>query len=225
MQKFFAVAMGSVVALVGFASTANASATVDLIWIDNADVAGGCTKATRRDCSRLGSSLSNVAVSDNITLLVLLTAGPGGSWGGGVSVDYTEIQAGLSVDRFRRFNTKPTLPSFLGSISNQPPFIDSVNAAATPIISAGLGLPSGGSAYLGTVSFVRDLLVNGTFEVKVGTNGPGGTDGVLDGNGTAISDTTAFNSAFLVTVPEPDALLQLVMGAGGILLAKRTRRN
>jgi hypothetical protein len=34
MRKFFAVATGSVVALVGFASAANASATIDLIWID-----------------------------------------------------------------------------------------------------------------------------------------------------------------------------------------------
>ena len=31
MRKFFAVALGSVVALAGFAGTANASATVDLI--------------------------------------------------------------------------------------------------------------------------------------------------------------------------------------------------
>ena len=217
--------MGSVMALVGFASTANASATVDLIWIDNADVAGGCTKAARRNCVRLGSTLSNVAVSDNITLLVLLTAGPNGSLGAGVSVDYTPMIPGLSVDRFRRFNTKPTLPGALGSISDQPPFIDNVNAAATPVIGAGIGLPNGGSAYLGTVSFVRDLLEIGTLEIKVGTDGPGGTDDVLDSAGIIITDTTTFNSAFLVTVPEPDALFVLVAGVGGLVLARRCRKS
>ena len=109
--------------------------------------------------------------------------------------------------------------------TNQPPFIDNINATAGPPLGAGLGLPFGQSAYLGTVSFHKDVLVNGTFELVVGVDGPGGTNGILDIDGTDISDTTAFNSAFLVTVPEPDALFQLVMGAGGILLAKRARRN
>ena len=34
MRKFFAVAMGSMVALAGVRGAANASATVDLVWID-----------------------------------------------------------------------------------------------------------------------------------------------------------------------------------------------
>jgi len=224
MRKFFAVAMGSVVALVGFASTANASATVDLVWIDNSTVAD-CTKSSNRNCVSLGSTLSNVAVSDNITLLVLLTAGDGGSIGAGVSMDYTPLVTGFTVDRFRRFNTKPYLPGPLGSITNQPPFIDNINAAASPATGAGIGLGSGGSAYLGTVSFVKDLLVNGTFEIGIGVNGPGGTDDVLDGAGSVISDTTTFNSAFLVNVPEPGALSLLVMGVGGMLLAGRGRRS
>lgn len=224
MRKFFAVAMGSVMALVGFASTANASATVDLIWLDNAEVLD-CTKATARNCTLMGTTMSNVAVSDNITLLVLLTAGPGGSIGAGVSVDYTPMQIGLTVDRFRRFNTKPTLPSALGSISDQPPFIDNINAAASPATGAGIGLPAGGSAYLGTISWIKNLVVNGTFEIKVGTNGPGGTDDVLDGAGSVITGTTTFNSAYLVNVPEPGALSLLVMGVGGMLLAGRGRRS
>jgi len=224
MRKFFAVAMGSVVALVGFASTANASATVDLQWIDNAE-AVNCTKATQRNCTLLGTTMNNVAVSDNITLLVLLTAGPNGSIGAGVSVNYAEMEVGLNVDRFRRFNTKPTLPSFLGVISDQPPYINNVNAAAAPSLGNGIGLPAGGSAYLGTVSFVKDTLVNGTFEIMVGTDGPGNTDQVLDGAGNTITSTTTFNSAYLVNVPEPGALSLLVLGVGGMLLAGRGRRS
>ena len=65
MQKFVAVAIGSVVALVGFAGAANASATIDLIWT-----------ATGTDTSPI-----DVQVSSNITLEVILTAGPGGSLG------------------------------------------------------------------------------------------------------------------------------------------------
>jgi len=190
--------MGSVMALVGFAGAANASATVDLIWIDNADVIGGCTKVARRDCTRLGTTNNSVAVSDNITLLVLLTAGPSGVLGAGVSVNYIEVP-NFSVTNFRRFNTKPFLPSFLGTISNQPPYIDNVNAASSPATGAGLGLPAGGTAYLGTVTFHKDVLAGGAFEIRVGVNGPGGTDDVLDGAGSPISDTTTFNSAFLVT--------------------------
>ena len=35
-----------------------------------------------------GAVISSVAVTDNITLAVILTAGPNGSWGAGVSVNY-----------------------------------------------------------------------------------------------------------------------------------------
>jgi hypothetical protein len=231
MRKFFAVAMGSLVALAGFAGTANASATVDLIWIDNTTDTT-CMRPARRDCPRLGITLPNaeypasLATSDNVTLLVLLTAGPLGSWGGGVSVDYAEAAASYTVTGFRPLlTTKPGayLNIFAGSTTDQPPFIDNINAAASPATSAGIGLPSGGSAYLGTVSFHKDLVINGTFEFGVGVNGPGGTDGILAGTGE-VADTT-FNSAYLVNVPEPGALSLLVMGVGGMLLAGRGRRS
>jgi hypothetical protein len=238
MRKFFAVALGSVVALAGFAGTANASATVDLIWIDNfSDTA--CMKPIRRDCPRLGTTLPNLAgpapwdedlvASDNMTLLVLLTAGDGGSIGGTVSVDYGDLIPSYSVTDFKGLLTKPPgqrwLTFFAGDWTNQPPIIDAIGAIAAPTISNGLGLPPGGSAYLGTVSFHKELVVNGTFEIEVGVFGPGGTDGILDGEGTAIAPTTTFNSAYLVNVPEPGALSLLVMGVGGMLLAGRGRRS
>jgi hypothetical protein len=132
MRKFFAVAMGSVVALAGFAGAAHASATVDLIWIDvsDTDTMGDplCLRpqgiaGNGRDCpvdprSNDAMSVSSVAVSDNITLAVILIPGPLGSIGGGVSVNYADALPTLSVIGFQSFTTtKPLwyLPQQLGS--------------------------------------------------------------------------------------------------------------
>jgi hypothetical protein len=199
-----AAAMGSVVALVGFAGAANASATVDLIWIDKTDTA--CIDDGRRDCPQLGTTLTSVAVSDRITLAVILTAGPNGSWGAAVSVDYGDALPNLSVADFQSLTTTlplPYLPLSLGSTTDQPPFIRNINSGAAPPIGQGIGLPAGQSAYLGTVSFHKDLIVNGTAEIAVGTNGPRGADDVLDGIGNVITATTTFNSAFLVDIGDP----------------------
>jgi hypothetical protein len=231
MRKFFAVALGSVVALAGFAGTANASATIDLIWIDvTTDTT--CMKPANRNCARLGTTIgapgSEIVTSDNVTLLVLMTAGAGGSIGAGVSVDYSPTIPSYSVTGFKSLLTKQPsdwLTFFAGTTNNIPPFIENIGAVAAPTLGSGLGLPAGQSAYLGTVSFHKDLVVNGTFELTVGTNGPTGTDDVLDGDGGVITGTTTFNSAYLVNVPEPGALSLLVMGVGGMLLAGRGRRS
>jgi hypothetical protein len=194
-----AAAMGSVVALVGFAGAANASATVDLIWIDKTDTA--CTDDGRRDCPQLGTTLSSVAFSDNISLAVILTAGPNGSIGGGVSVNYGDPGARFSVAGFQSLTTtSPSayLPLHYGTTTNQPPFIDNINAAAAPPLGRGIGLSAGQSAYLGTVSFHKEFVVPPGFEIAVGTDGPGGTDGVLDGAGNSANPT--FNSAFVIEV-------------------------
>jgi len=235
MRKFFAVAMGSVVALVGFAGAANASATVDLRWIDisvtNAMGNPICLNAAQRPCpdAGTGTTISSVATTESITLVVILTAGPAGSLGGGVSVDYGELVGLASVTGFQSLKTKKStntdawLPLTIGTTTDQPTFIDNINAAASPPTDAGIGLPAGQSAYLGTVSFHQDTIVNGTFEVSVGVTGD--TDDILDFNGGVISATTTFNSAFLVNVPEPGALSLLVLGVGGMLLAGRGRRS
>jgi hypothetical protein len=191
--------MGGAVALAGFAGAANASATVDLIWIDNTDTA--CTDDGRRDCPRLGTTISSVAVTDNITLGVIITAGPGGVAGGGVSVNYEDAMPMLSVLGFQSLTTTLPLmylPMHLGTTTNQSPYIDNINATIGP--DNGIGLPAGQSAYLGTVTFHEDIAVNGTFEFSVGTDGPGGTDGVIDSFGNDVAATTAFNSAYLINV-------------------------
>jgi hypothetical protein len=198
-----AAAMGSVVALVGFAGAADASATVDLIWIDKTDTA--CTNAARRDCPRLGADISSVAVSDNITLLVLITAGPGGLLRGSVSVDYNDLWW-ASVVQFRSFSTPIVLPINPGTTTHQPPYIDNINAASMPTLGFGLGLPAGQSAYLGTVTFHSPWSMAGDLihEITVGTNGPGMTDSVIRLSDHAdITATTTFNSAYLTGDSHP----------------------
>ena len=231
MRKFFAVAMGSVVALVGFAGAANASATVDLVWIDaSATTSAGvviCLRPAKRNCTVLGSTIGVapvVAPSDNITLAVILTPGPNDSIGGSASVDYSGT-SGLSVTTFQSLTTTQPffyLPLELGTaFDDGTGLINGLNAGAAPPAGAGIGLPSGVTAYLGTVSFHMDALVNGTFDILVGEFG--GLDGFSDGTGAAINPT--FNHATLINVPEPGALSLLVMGVGGMLLAGRGRRS
>jgi len=206
MRKFFAVALGSVVALAGFAGAANASATVDLIWIDASVTATSgaviCLRAAKRNCPRLGATIGDVTTgattnvvttSDSITLAVILTAGPLGSIGGGVSVDHQEMTAAqVGVTGFQSMTTTVPmfyLPSNVGfttddgglilNINSAGGLILNINSAAAPSFGVGIGLPSGASAYLGTVTFHKDVNTNGTFETAVGTFG--GTDDILDG--------------------------------------------
>jgi hypothetical protein len=146
-------------------------------------------------------------VTDTITLGVIITAGPGGLAGAGLSVDYSNVLPSFSVNGFQRFTTtNPAdwLPASLGLISDIPPIIDNFSALAAIPNALGIGLPAGQSAYLGTVSFHRVQLLDGTFEIAVGAFGPSGTDGVGDLAGQDITSTTTFNSAFVVD-PEPTA--------------------
>ena len=198
----FAAAAVSVVALVGFAGAANASATIDLIWIDVTNVNTGgnpiCLRPARRNCPQLGTMLSNVAVTDNITLGVIITAGPLGVAGAAVSVNYGGALPLLSVIDFRSLNTPPFLPFGLGTTTNQPPYIDNINAAAFPGANLGIGLAAGQSAYLGTVTFHETVLILGFFEIAVGVDGPSMTDGISNLQLENISDTATFNSAHVL---------------------------
>ena len=235
MRKFFAIAMGSVVALAGFAGMANASATVDLVWIDvtGTDTAGNaiCLRPAKRNCPQFGSTISGVAVTDSITLGVLITAGPNSVLGAAVDVFYGDAQPKLSVTAFQSLTTtRPLqyLPGGLGEVDGSVDgWIQLINATAIPTLNPplGIGLPAGATAYLGTVTFHKDQLINGTFDIAVNVDGPFGASDVLDLSGANISGTTSFNGATLVNVPEPGALSLLVMGLGGMLLAGRGRRS
>jgi hypothetical protein len=212
---FWMTTLSSALALVGFAGTAQASATIDLIWIDVSDVDGDgnpiCLRLAERNCPRLGTMLSSVAVTDNITLGVIITAGRGGLLGAGVSVDYRDALPTLSVIDFARLDTELYLPARLGVADDETlGWVQNINAVALIFSGIGIGLPAGQSAYLGTVTFHKDRMVGGLFEIGVGVDGPIGTDGVLSlfPHGAEISSTSTFNSAFLVQLgasPSPTA--------------------
>ena len=209
MRKLFASTMGSMVALAGFAGMANASATVDLVWIDvsGTDTAGKaiCLRPANRNCPQLGSTISSVVVTDSITLGVILTAGPGSILGAGVDIDYNDAQAGLSVSAFRNLMTTPYLTTTLADANaDTDGWVQLISAMAFPFANVGIGLEAGATAYLGTVTFHNDLDINGTFEIAVGVDGPDGLSDVLRLDGTVISDSTTFNSASLVN-PTPTA--------------------
>jgi hypothetical protein len=208
MRKFFAAAVVSAVALVGFAGTASANATVDLIWATN------------------GTSSIGPGVVDSSAevLRVILTADERGSTGAGVSVDYSQV-AGLTVVSFLSTPSFPALPASLGTTTDTGSRVDNVNSAASIFLGFGTGLTAAGQSHqLGTITFHKSVDVgNGTFEITVDVGGP--TDNVLDLEGNVISPTTDFNSAFLINVPEPGAIAMLVMGLGGVLLAGRGRRS
>jgi hypothetical protein len=213
-------AVSSVVALVGFAGAVQASATVDLIWIDvsNTDPAGDpiCLRADERNCPQRGVLISSVAMTDNITLGVIVTAGPKGFMGGGVSVNYGDALPKLSVTQFQTLTTPVFLPKSIGTTTNQTPYINNISSICCAAL-AGIGLPPGGTAYLGTVTFHKDFVITGAFEISVGTDGPGGTDALLglDPLGDNITGTSTFNSAFVIntSVDPPPCVLQIEVNA------------
>jgi len=203
MRKFFAAAVASAVALVGFAGMAGASATIDLIW------AGDGTNTT------LDSS------GQTAVLNVILTPGPGNSDGAGISIDYSAALGALTVTAFKSNQVSP-LNVGLGVTTN-----DDVNGVIRNMNALCLGincLPAGQSFLLGTVTFARTGATASGEKAIIPFVDLTSTDGVLDGFGSDISATTTFNSAF-VNVPEPGAISLIVMGLGGMLLAGRGRRG
>ena len=184
----FAAAASSVAALVGFAGAANASATIDLIWADSDT-----------------NQLSGVVTSSGITLRVIMTAGPNGSTGAVVSVDYSAALGKLAVLGYANTpsegNDSP-LPLTVGTTINTGSRVEGINSIAVIPLGLGTGLMVGQSHPLGTVTFHKDFLLNGVFEIRSDANGP--TDNVLDIDGNSIISTTTFNSAFLNNVFESD---------------------
>jgi hypothetical protein len=173
----FAAAVGSAVALVGFADAANATATIDLIW----DLNGSDT-------------IADVLDGSDIRLNVILTAGPGGSQGAGVSVDYS--LSGLSVVSFASTPSFPYLPWTFGTTTDTGSRVENINSFAY-WNAGGTGLWAAGQSHqLGTVTFNKGADVgSGVFEITSDANGA--SDRVLDLAGNGITSTTTFNSAFL----------------------------
>jgi hypothetical protein len=235
MRKFFAAAAGSVVALAGFAGVAHPSATIDLIWDDT------------------GTNQIGASGDQEIQLNVILTAGPGGSEGGGVSVDFSVIEdaieeAILVVDIDTPLNTPSVgadsaLPIELEFPQIRVSRVELINSLCLCDLGIGTGLEAGQSHQLGYVTFnVAPLasLLRDRWEIRSDADGP--SDGVLDGDGNEILPKTdiTFNSAFLTIgiprnnprskhgnptpIPEPSALPVLGSGIAALAILYRRRR-
>ena len=202
----FVAAASSAVALVGFAGAANASATIDLIWADTGT-----------------DTISNVSTSSSITLQVILTAGPKGSLGAAVSVDYSAALGKLTVIGFAS-TPGGELPLAFETPTNTGSRIENINSfSSPPLFGTGLLVDQGQSHQLGTVTFHKSALLIDTFEITVDVNGA--SDGVLDLAGNLITDPDIFNSAFLINIPEPGGLELLGSGIAVLAFLYRRRRH
>jgi hypothetical protein len=195
--------VGGLIALVGLAGTANASATVDLIWQDTGT-----------------GTISGLAISDSITLDVVITAGPLGSNGGSVSVDYSLAAGSLTVTSFS--NDAPGFWFFSpgGAPTHDIPdeTVYAINAGSI-CGSFGTCLADTESHTIGTVTFRVDSLVGGSLEIVPFLSLANG-DNVGTANPPPLSANPSFTSGFAV-VPEPGTLSLLGMGLGGLYVVGR----
>jgi hypothetical protein len=177
-----AAAVGGAVALVGYAGAARADATIDLIW-----AATGTNEIT---------DLDGLPV---VILQVILTAGPEGSSGAGVSVGYSGAPDAPEV---LEFTSTPggQLPLALGETIDTGSRIENINSYSLPP-EVGTGLSAGQSHQLGTITFHKGVPLGGVYEIRSDANGP--IDGVFDLDGIDISERTTFNSAFLIPHEDP----------------------
>jgi len=201
MRKFLAVAMGSMLALVGFAGAANASATVDLLWDNGTD------------------TIENVDVGSLITATIVLTAGANGISSAGLSVDYSAAATAgaVMVDSYACTLNAPFQACFQDGVDTG----SQIQNMTIGALFGGLG--AGQTNAMGTVTFLKVANPDGTFAFPVGVLIP--DDNMFDLNGASIAATSTYNPAFLVNVPEPGAIAMLAMGLGGVLLAGRGRRS
>jgi hypothetical protein len=189
---------GVLVSLMAFSGVARASATIDLLWDGATD------------------TLCGVSASSSMTLYVVLTAGPNGSVGGGISVDYSDSigQADLvgfsssppdSIFGLILGNTFDSNSPFTGSSdpwwTSGDSTVHNINGACLSAAGLGSCLDAGQSYLLGTLTFHKTPGAGG-FEIvpliyrTADTNI--GTDDILDIDGNVISDTTTFNSAYVI---------------------------
>jgi hypothetical protein len=201
MRNFTVSLVSGLVALMGFAGSASASATIDLIW-----AATGTSNISGAQ-----------ATSANIVLNVVLTAGPLGSIGGGLTVDYSTMLGEFAY--VSSANTPSSLPIFS---SNDP-----INGW---VLDVGWGtfIPTamvpGATQLLGAITFDSlPAYAGGPLTVTSFIRGLPAADDILDGLGIPIDplDLTYNSATVNAPVPEPGTLSLLGMGLGGLYVVGR----
>jgi len=212
MRTSFAAAAAGLAVLAGFAGVAAASATIDLIWN-----ATGTKLIVNPAPPETGPNL--------IRLNVNLNAGPEGSQGAGVSVDYSTVgdELGLFISSSTpSIGDDSPLPLAYFFVPVGVKRVDMINSFCLCAQGVGTGLAAGQTHQLGTVTFNIDMLPDGIYEFRSDANYE--ADGLLDGAGNDITDTTTFNSAYLI-LPEPTEAASFAAGSALLGLLYRRRRS
>ena len=213
MRRILAAAASGLAVLAGCAGVAAASATIDLIWNDTGS-------------NQIGNPSPPTSGLYLIRLNVILTAGPEGSQGAGVSVDYRsvgEVSVLLATSNTPSVGDDSPLPLAYFYVQTETlSRVNMINSICLCDLGVGTGLAPGQSQQLGTITFNIDELPDGVYEF---TSDAGyDADGILDGDGNDITDATTFHSAFLI-VPEPTGLASLEAGVALLALIYRRRRS
>jgi hypothetical protein len=236
MRRFACLIMVAMASLVGFAGSAGALATVDLVWESTSNTDPGHTPGTLG----IGTSAIMAHPGDHVGLAIYLTAGSEGLSAWGISLSFNDQVQVLHTPN--EFGVKPTVTC----LPFPACFFDSPTLAPfTPGVS---GVSPSGPATTGFVyTFEAGTLGNGLlgsfgplkigevwFQVQsaVGTDGADvasgffnvGTDGAFDNNSLPVAMNFG-NAAVDLWGPEPGTATLLGLGLLGLTLAGRRNRK
>ncbi len=203
MRRFCAVI--GLLSAVAFAGSANAAATIDLVWATS------------------GTANTSLATSSTAVLNVVLTNDVN-NIGGSVSIDYNAVAAGAAVTLITNNPNGMALnflPIILGPTVDTANVIESFNAAALPPY-VGTGLAGGQSYLMGTITFHQTGASGGSIDVVLGIN-----DSIAAGTGagTLPASQVTLGSA-TITAPEPGTIALSAVAMLALFGVHRTgRRN
>ena len=193
MRTFLIGLVGGLAALVGFAGTASALATIELIWADT-----------------LSSTYLDPPTTTDIVLNVVLNTGPApSSRGGAITVDYSAAVGELTFVSAAN-STDPLFT--LGSPGGPP--VDTGTQVTTLNAVSLFPLPAFTSIVLATITFSVTAGSPGIFDL-ITLYSPGEIIDEMDPGG--------FGTASITKTPEPGTLSLLAMGLTGLYVVGRRR--